>query len=72
MYFFSKYFLTQLKITTMNEKKHGGKRNGSGRKKMKLKDKKVRLTIWPTGEAVKNAGGKEKAKILALNALDLA
>ena len=72
MYLFSKYFLTQLKITIMNEKKHGGKRNGSGRKKMKYEEKKIRITIWPTGKAVKNAGGKKAAKILALNALDLA
>ena len=56
----------------MNEKKHGGKRNGSGRKKMKFEEKKIRITIWPTGKAVKNAGGKKKAKLLALNALDLA
>ena len=56
----------------METKKHGGSRPNSGRKKMKYKDKKVRLTIWPTGLAIKKAGGIEKAKTLALNALDLA
>ena len=56
----------------MSDKKHGGKRENAGRKKMKYEEKKVRITIWPTGLAVKNAGGKKRAKLLALSALDLA
>ena len=55
----------------MSSKKHGGARSGAGRKKMKPEDKKVRLTVWPTGLAVKRAGGKKAAKLLAMRALDL-
>lgn len=50
--------------------KHGGKRSNSGRKKIGSDEKKVRITVWPTGLVVKKAGGKKAAKLLALKALE--
>lgn len=49
----------------INMAKHGGKRNGAGRKK--LKDPKVQLTIYPRKSQIKAVGGKEKAKELAVS-----
>lgn len=57
----------EIKIT-MAQKKHGGKRNGAGRKP--VKDKRVQLNIYPLSSSIKNAGGKKKAKELALNAIE--
>lgn len=54
----------------MTDKKHGGKRNGSGRKKLKYEEKKIRITIWPKGVFINKAGGKKAAKELALNAIE--
>ena len=54
----------------MIKTKHGGKRPGAGRKKMKPVDKKVRITVWPTGSVVKRAGGPKAAKLLAIKAIE--
>lgn len=54
----------------MNKKQHGGKRTGAGRKKMKFIEKKIRITVWPLGESIKKAGGKRRAKLLALKAIE--
>lgn len=48
--------------------KHGGKRNNSGRKK--VKDKKMQLSIYPLTSQVKKAGGKKRAKEVALQAVE--
>lgn len=48
--------------------KHGGKRSNAGRKP--VKDKKVQLTIYPRTSQVKAAGGKKKAKLVALQAVE--
>lgn len=48
-------------------KQHGGKRPGSGRKK--VKDKVLTLTIYPRTSMVKKAGGLAKAKELCLSVL---
>jgi hypothetical protein len=47
--------------------KHGGKRSNAGRKP--LKDKKIQLSIYPLTSQVKKAGGKQKAKEVALQAI---
>ena len=54
----------------MEVKKHGGKRLNAGRKKMKFVDKKIRITVWPLGAAVKKAGGEKAAKVIALQAIE--
>lgn len=54
----------------MNNKKHGGKRIGAGRKKLNPLKKKVRITVWPMNESVKKVGGEDAAKILALKAIE--
>lgn len=53
-------------------KKHGGARPGAGAKKKKFVDRKIRLTIWPTGAMVRKVGGEKQAKVLAMNALQQA
>lgn len=47
---------------------HGGKRKGAGRKK--IKDKVIQVNIYPRTSVVKKVGGVEKAKVIALNALE--
>lgn len=54
----------------MDNNKHGGKRPGAGRKKMRPTDKKVRITVWPTGSVVKKVGGPKAAKLLAIKAIE--
>ncbi len=49
-------------------KTHGGKRAGAGRKKEK--DPKVQVNIYPRKSQIKKAGGIEKAKALALSAIE--
>ncbi len=49
------------------KKTHGGKRPGAGRKE--VKDKKEQLSIYPRKSIIRMAGGKKKAKELALNSL---
>lgn len=44
----------------MATKKHGGKRNGSGRKS--VSDKKEPVFIYVRGSVIKKAGGKAKLK----------
>lgn len=51
----------------MKKKGSGGKRNGSGRKK--IKDKKIPLTVYVKGSFVKRLG-KTKAKRLAISAIE--
>lgn len=53
----------------MKKNTHGGKRSNSGRKKMSYLKRKVAITVWPTGEQVKKAGGKKRSKLLAFNAI---
>ncbi len=52
----------------MTTKTHGGKREGAGRKK--VKDPKVQISIYPLKSQIKKAGGIEKAKALALTAIE--
>ena len=54
----------------MKAKKHGGRRPGAGRPKKEARDKKVRITVWPTLAQVRAAGGTEAAKALALKAIE--
>lgn len=51
----------------MSTKKHGGSRKGAGRKP--LKDKRIQLDIYPLQSQIRKAGGKKKAKAIALQAL---
>jgi hypothetical protein len=51
-------------------KSHGGKRPNAGRKP--VKDKVVQLNIYPKSSLIKKVGGVKKAKVLAINALEMA
>lgn len=48
--------------------KHGGKRTGAGRKK--VKDPKVQISVYPLKSQVRKAGGKKGAKAVALQAIE--
>lgn len=66
------FFLLSIKILYFVKNKymakHGGKRSNSGRKP--VKDKKIQLSIYPLTSQVKAAGGKKKAKTVALQAVE--
>lgn len=49
------------------QKGHGGKREGAGRKE--IADKKITLIIYPRTSEVEAVGGKEKAREIALKAI---
>ena len=49
------------------QKGHGGKREGAGRRE--IADKKITLIIYPRTSEVEAVGGKEKAREIALKAI---
>ena len=49
------------------QKGHGGKREGGGRRE--IVDKKITLIIYPRTSEVEAVGGKEKAREIALKAI---
>jgi hypothetical protein len=52
----------------MKKTKHGGKRNGAGRKP--AEDPKIAINIYPLTSQVKKIGGKDKVKAIAIKAVE--
>jgi hypothetical protein len=54
----------------MEKNKQGGKRNGSGRKKLPQGERRKTLRIFPKEKHIEECGGEESAKKIALTAIE--
>lgn len=54
----------------MKKEKQGGRRKNSGRKKLHPEEKRITISVYPQSKFVDKIGGVDKAKEVALNAIE--